>query len=222
MKRKTLILLLFGLVPILFGLTPISSIQQFRYAEQLGSSCHEIQWMLEQQSQHRKLTTVRMDETSVSLIDESLSTVSWRYSKPSTDCEIMAKREGGAIHINGTFNGKDLRKECRIDDTPWCQATSFALSSLMESDSEETTFWTIWTERLSLYKVNAKKCGIEQITVQNKDVSAQKIEIRPSGFLSLLWKGAYWFRTTDHVFVKYESSTGLPGSKKTVITLIGE
>lgn len=222
MKRTILILLLFSLFPVFIGLTPISRVLTHRYAEQIGSNSHEIQWVLEQKSQLRKLTTVRMDETSVSIHDESPSTVSWTFSKPSTDCQIMAKREGSTVHIEGTFQGEDLQKEFRIDDAPWCQATALALSSVMESDSEETTFWIIWTERLSPYKVTARKCGVEQITVQGKDVTAQKIEIRPTGLLSILWRGVYWFRTTDNVFLKYESATGLPGSKKTVITLISE
>jgi len=222
MKRTILILFLFSLFPVLFGLTPTSRVLNHRYAEQIGSNSHEIQWVLEQTNQLRKLTTIRMDETSVSLHDESPSTVSWTFSKPSTACQIMAKREGSTVHIKGTFHGEDLQKEFRIDDTPWCQATALALSSILESDCNETTFWTIWTERLSPYKVTARKCGVEQISIQGKDVTAQKIEIRPTGLLSILWRGVYWFRTTDNVFLKYESATGLPGSKKTVITLISE
>jgi hypothetical protein len=222
MKRAIIIPLLFSLFPVLIGLTPISRVLAHRYAEQIGSNSHEIQWVLEQKNRLRKLTTVRMDETSVSIHDESLSTVSWTFSKPSTDCRIIAEREGSTVHIKGTFHGEEVQKEFRIDDTPWCQATALALSTIMESDCKETTFWTIWTERLSPYKVTARKCGVEQITIQGNDVTAQKIEIRPTGLLSILWRGVYWFRMTDNVFLKYESATGLSGSDKTVITLISE
>jgi hypothetical protein len=222
MKCALVFLILFCLVPILLGLTPIQEVLQYRYIEQIGSDNHEIQWILEPQNQLRRLTTVRLDETSVSLNDGFLSTASWTFSKPSTDCDIMAKREGNFIHVSGIFHGEDLQKKIKIDDTPWCQATSLALSSIIRSDCDEVVFWTIWTEHLSPHKVNARKCGIERITIQGKEVEAQKIEIRPKGLFSILWKGIYWFRTTDHLFLKYEGATGLPGSAKTTITLVHE
>jgi hypothetical protein len=140
MKRTVLVISILLFSPLLFGLTPTQKVQQYWYVEQTDSDNNGIHWTLEPQDQLQKLTTTRLDENAVCLIDETLATVSWTFSKPCTDSDFMATREGNVIRLSGTFHGDNLDKEIRIDDTPWFQATSLALRSLMEPDCAEATF----------------------------------------------------------------------------------
>ena len=104
--------------------------EEHHYLEKTGTTPTRIEWRLERGASH-KLTVTRPNETYVCLCNDSFDTYQWEVKKPSAHTEIVAKREGNAIVIGGTFEGEAIKKELQIDDAPWYQAMTLSLKSLI-------------------------------------------------------------------------------------------
>lgn len=66
------------------------------------------------------------------------------------------------------------------------------------------------------------KKGEEEILINGKKTTTQKIEVHAKGFYSHFWHGTYWYRKSEKLFLMYRSVHGLPGTAETVVELTAE
>jgi hypothetical protein len=121
--------------------------------------------------------------------------------------------------VQGHRQGKPFQKSHPIDEAPWFQPLSYALQPFMQSDRRTLRFWLIRTDNFEPVKLKAVRSGTEEIFVDGRQYSSSRIDVSPSGPLSFVWHGSYWFRQSDAVFLQYAGGHLLSGPEETVIRI---
>ena len=198
--------------PMLFSVKLAA--EQRTYIETTGDETTHFSWTLEEANS--VTVTVRdQDELYINHCDSVGTTFRWTYR--GVDSDIVASRSGDIIEVQGKFRGETFHARHEIDSVPWYQTLAYALPRLVEPNETSLVFWTIRPDNLKLTKMQASWEGTERVAVNGKMLQAQRVRIRPDGFLSKLWHADYWFRVPDGLFVRYEGVHGPPGHPKTII-----
>ncbi len=201
--------------------SPLSSIPQgiFGYQEKVGDTIHSFNWQAEENDSGISITVQEDDKTFYNLCTANGDTLMWRILVEGKH-NISAVRKGDTLHIEGTRFGNEYNKKVAIDKRPWYQPLSFSLGSFLNSSEEKTSFWVIRADKIEVIALTAEKLGVEDITFDGVSVPAQKVEIRADGFYSKFWHATYWYRKSDNLFLRYQSTHGLPGTDETIVELV--
>ena len=187
------------------------------YLEERGDEQHRFVWSLED----RQLTSRSAAERHHSEFDGELATWLWRLENSSAGSEVEVERCGDELHFRGTWEGAPSCRSVSIDDAPWFQALSLSLRVLLD-DSERVRFWTVRPDTLDVMAMQARRIGEEPLATDAGEVAAVRVEVRAAGWRSMLWKGDYWFRAEDGVFLRFEAVNGPPGTARTTVRLAPE
>ena len=190
------------------------------YLEQTPLTLIEVNWQIEKRGDSLFLSVTKSTgETYTSQHDERGAVLEWKLKDPETDTDITARRQENVILIEGVSKGERIDKSVAIDSAPWYQTVSFSLTRFIGSKEPSTTFWALKTDTLTPYKMRAFKREHERIVVQDKEIEAQKVRVKLTGFKAVFWHSDYWLRKTDGLFLLYEGVEGPPGTPQTIITL---
>ncbi len=162
------------------------------------------------------------NETHQLVCSKDYATKTWKYSNTTQGTAIEAERAGDIIKLKGTLNKKEIQNNIKIDQAPWFEFIEVSLVNFLKSNDQTTAFWMIQPNNLKTYKMIAKKKNTEVITVNDQKIEAMKVTVTLQGFLSMFWSVNYWFRISDHTFVRYEGVRGGPGTPKTITQLLNE
>jgi len=154
------------------------------------------------------------------LCNEDFATISWEYKNTEAKTEVLAKREGNRILVNGKLKDKQISKVYEINDLPWFEIAEVSLSRFAQAGEEKVEFWSLRPTDLKLYKMVAIRQDTEIIKENGQDVETVQIKVTVPGFASLFWSVKYWFRKSDGVYIRYEGVRGGPGTPKTIVELI--
>ncbi|MEW5804544.1 MAG: hypothetical protein AB1847_20825 [bacterium] len=190
--------------------------------EQTSRDSIKVLWQLEKIDGKIILTTVRGQETHVTVHDQSCSTQKWLISNKQAHTDAVARRAGEYILMKGLFKGKPIDEKVAVDDLPWYQAMSLSLGFFSCSDQTSVEFWTLRPDDLTPHKMRAMKKQSEYMTFNGKKIQVQKVRVSLGGLLSFIWSGEFWFRKEDGMFMKYQGANGPPGASETIITLVQE
>ena len=149
--------------------------------------------------------------------EPSGATIEWQYRGQEAD--VRAHREGRTLVVQGQRQGKPFKKSHPIDEAPWWQPLSYALQPFVQSDRQTLRFWLIRTDNFEPMKLKAVRSGTEEIFVDGRQYSSSRIDVSPSGPLSFVWHGSYWFRQSDAVFLQYAGGHLLSGALDTLIRI---
>lgn len=134
--------------------------------------------------------------TETYTVEENLSAVKWRYTRPSDHTEIEAVRENDFIRLTGSFKGKAQDKRFRIGAGLWYQMMDMAMPAFIQSDREEIIFYSIGTGNnrgaMGLGEFQAKKLGEETVAVNGVSYSCNKVSFVLTMF-PWAWTGLYWY-----------------------------
>jgi hypothetical protein len=197
-----------------------SEIESYHYVENEGQVKKEILWCVHKAPSCRLLFRSN-DEKDLTRTDGSFATLEWEMEKTGEDTFLHARRQADTIIIEGKLKGAQIRKELSIDEAPWYQATSWSLRPFILSADHAVRFWTIREDNLRAYKIKAVKKSSQTLNLGTGKVAAIQVELRLTGLLAPFWKCAYWFRSGDGVFMRFEGPSGPPGSPYTVIEYRG-
>lgn len=151
------------------------------------------------------------------------NTKKWVYQDKSQDHKFVAERKGNIIIIVGRFQDKPLHKTVSIDGHTWLNKIDHGLSYFANSPQDEMTFWTLTLSDLEPMQFKAYKEETETVMINGQPVQAQKVKITLKNILlSKLWSAYLWYRVSDGLFLKYEGTTGKPGTPVTVIEMVGK
>ncbi|MFZ5764092.1 MAG: hypothetical protein ACOY4H_00680 [Thermodesulfobacteriota bacterium] len=220
-RPDCLLTALLSLQLLLLAVTPaISGSEIYRYTEQHGVMTTFFDWQLHHSDDDTVTIISRGDRTHyINVCEQNGATISWRMQGKDTD--ISARREDNTLFIAGSDAGKAIDRKIILDDLPWFQPLSYSLRHLLaRGNGEKQRFWMIRPDTLKPQKFQATRDEMKEITIGNDTFAATRVTIRPDGMLAGLWQASYWFRAADGLFLRYEGIHGLPGTAKTIITLI--
>jgi len=128
-------------------------------------------------------------------------TVSWQQSKPAEGTDFSAERSGDTVRVTGTFKGKKVAREIRIDAAPWYQVFGPLISELLPPGSSQREFWVVNPDDFSAHKMQARRTGLERIPLNGVPTDAQKVHFSPAGALALFWGADFWYRPSDAAYL---------------------
>lgn len=188
-----------------------------QYRETMGESIRTRQFLVEPSGQEVAIQSSVEDDWFFTVCDDSGNTRQWHVDKAASD--FMAVRSGNTITISGTADGQRVDKKLTKNELPWFQSLYYSLSRFVRSEKQQIEFWMIRPDNLSLVKLRAEKEEMETIPVNGRPESAQKVRLAPTGLLSFIWHGYYWYRPGDGVLLLYKDMKALPGRSKLMVRL---
>ncbi len=191
----------------------------FEYHEIVGEKTIPFSWEAEQKQDKIAITVFEEDKFFYNLCTADGATLEWRFEKKGVH-DITAIRKDNSLHLSGSRSGEEFSKEVTIDERPWYQPLSFSLRNFLDTNEKKTSFWVIRADKIDVVALTAEKVGKEDIVFNEEVMPAQKVEIRAEGFRSQFWHATYWYRQSDHLFLRYESVHGLPGTAATIVELV--
>ena len=205
-----------GGLPSAAAETSRPAIEHYTYVETTGSHVIPIEYVIERGEQV-VINVERANEHFYNRCETSGATVEWHYR--GDNVEMRAQRDGRILMVQGHRQGKPFQKRHPIDEAPWFQPLSYALQPFVQSDRKALRFWLIRTDNFEPVKLKAVRSGTEKIFVDGRNYSSSRIDVSPSGPLSFVWHGSYWFRRSDGVFLQYTGGHLLSGPEDTVIRI---
>jgi hypothetical protein len=190
--------------------------EEYIYVEQTGDQISTFTWTLSVGDQ-AEITSVSEQETFYNLCDLRGNTRLWKLDNGRV--KVKAIRQDDIIIIRGEKDGEPVEKHIEIDSSPWFQPLSYSLQDLALNESETIVFWMIRPDTLKVVRLQAKKADEETLVLGDQEITAIRVEIALTGILSIIWKGNYWFRKEDGLFLRYQGRHGPPGTAETVISL---
>ena len=145
----------------------------------------------------------------------------WEYAESGTNTDFKADRIGDKILFRGISSGRPIDKSLAVGEEIWLQNSEFGLLEFLTSKEKSKEFIVVAPEDLSIKKILAKQAATEEIVWNNQKIAVVKLTARLRGFLSLVWRSTYWYRSPEMTFLRYKAD-GLPGVPKVDILLVRE
>jgi len=191
----------------------------YSYVEKAGKQTIPFSWEAEKGSDGIIITVEEHGKTFYNLCTADGETLVWHLQVEGKH-DISAVRKDDTLYIEGIRFGKKYSNTVTIDERPWYQPLSYSLGNFLNSNATKTSFWVIRADKIEVIALTAEKIGDEDLDFKGVDIPTQKIEVRADGFFSKFWHATYWYRTSDNLFLRYQSTHGLPGSAETIIELV--
>jgi len=216
MKRIAIVVLLFLM------LRPVFS-NVFLYKIKKGKKQDFVQWnIVHKENGAIELTSLnKMDGASHYLVcDSCLHTIEWQFTKHLQKTEYKVRQEGKTLVLDGSINGKEIHKKYDCEGLNWYQFHAISLPQYLDSNFVDINFVSIRPDDGKLFKLTARNAGAEEIIINGEKTSAIEVDIYVRGMLSNIGHVSYWFRSSDHVFIKYKGISGFPGIPAVTYELI--
>jgi hypothetical protein len=127
--------------------------------------------------------------------------VSWEREARGEGTSLRAVRSGDSIQVRGTLRGEPVDRTLRVDGAPWYQVFGPGMADLLPAGTRGREFWVIDPDRLSAHKMQVRRAGRETVSVDGREVVAERVHFSPAGALSALWGADYWYRLADAAWV---------------------
>ncbi|MFA5272387.1 MAG: hypothetical protein WC412_08665, partial [Candidatus Omnitrophota bacterium] len=137
---------------LMFTLSLTAEAKSLKYSETTAARCREIFWDLKTEKYWTIFDYKREEETYTTTNDLNLNALEWQFNNSSQNTKISVKRNKNSIQVTGTFKGKPINTQIKIDDDPWYQPMSLSLSKFTKSPKKVITFWTLNPLNLAPYK----------------------------------------------------------------------
>ncbi len=202
------------------GQTPAGEVERYRYQQRTGAQTEYFDWRLSKGAE-LQLHTRQQQETTTTVFNPDLSTLSWSINSPNTQTALTVIRTGDTLVMNGVFEGDDINKKVSIDPAPWYQALSVSLRQFVDPQQESVHFWTIRPDTLDVHRLQVSKQKTTSIDIDDYSVAAIQLKIQPTGWRAPFWSANYWLGKDDGVFIRYQGRSGPPGTPLTSVVLVG-
>lgn len=143
------------------------------------------------------------------VLDENFDTVEWTTKRGDGETSYTGKKTGRTIVLKGTLDGEPLDKTIELeDDRPFYFSPKFNLQKLIVSGETETEFWTLRKDKLTPYKMEAKRDGTKTMKIMGEEVETVEVDYNPTGKFARYYRRTYYYRASDGLFVYRKSPTG--------------
>jgi hypothetical protein len=215
MTLATRVCTLLGLALVSLAAEP--TVETHEYREVTGRKESVFRWTLVTGDGLCRVQSASKEEQHEVVCDPNGITTLWTVKRLGTD--ISCKREGNTVFVRGTREGEPYEKQFKLGDVPWVQPLSLALRVQATHQRKERVFWMLRPDNLDMVKLRSTYEGADTVRLNGTDVAADRVRVSSVGALGAVWHSFYWFRRSDHVFLRYEGVMGLPFLPKTTVTL---
>ena len=142
------------------------------------------------------------------ILDQNNSVVSWtRKCGDSTD--MVLERQGDAVTVKGTLNGKKITKKIELGDRALHIYPEYSLSKFAMSGEPKINFWTFRRDKMEKLPMQAVNMGKMKIKVNGKKVTVIKVyySITPK-IREKYYHHNFYYRKSDGLYVKKEEMEG--------------
>lgn len=160
------------------------------------------------------------DDATVLIGDTMFDQIVTRVSNNRTLTFSSQRNSGKTIQLtrdNQTIWIRTGKTESQLtipESAEWLQTPGLLLDQFIRSDLSVKSFVLVGLDRLMVIMLEAKKIKTEDKIIGAKMIrNAQRVELRPAGFLGLFWMATMWFDSESGAFLRYEGPIGGPGSK---------
>ena len=136
------------------------------------------------------------------------ATLQWTSVSPAEDTNLEGRREGDRVILRGRHRGEGVETSYEIDELPLHINPALGLQFFVTSGQEKMEFWTLRPDNLNKYKMKAENKGPETVDVDGRPVEAVRVEWGLTGLKSMFFSQTMWFRATNGVFVRSDTSRG--------------
>lgn len=161
-------------------------------------------------------------EVTETVLAPDWATKRWELHNREEDTNLVAKRSGDLIIVQGRFKGKEVAKKIKIDGRPWFQAWNLSFGPFVLSGEGKREFWAIQDSDLKEFVMVVLREKEEALELNDEAVEAVKFKVTLNNWMSIFWSCNYWFRKSDGVFLRSEGANGPPGTPVTVMEMINE
>jgi hypothetical protein len=211
-RRTFLPLLLVVSLPL------FAQVTTFRYTETNGPKTSTREYRILRTEGTIEVTATGDGETEKARWTSEAGTVFWQLSNSGAGTDVAAERTGDTVRVAGTFKGRKVARDIRIDHAPWYQVFGPLIAELLPAGSAQREFWVVNAEDWSAHRMQVRRIGVERIPVGGVATDALKVHFSPAGALAPFWGADFWYRPSDStwIFSKLPENGGL-----TVATLEG-
>jgi hypothetical protein len=142
------------------------------------------------------------------------------YSKSGNNFYSI-RREGDILFARSENNGKKVKKVLSLNGDAWVQEFDFSLKPYVLSKANDFKFSIVNPKDLSLHNMIASKQGLDQIDINGKQFTAQKVKITLCGFKKMFWHADLWFDQKTGDLLRYEANDG-PNTPMRIITFLSK
>ncbi|HUI92751.1 MAG TPA: hypothetical protein VLX68_10940 [Chitinivibrionales bacterium] len=158
------------------------------------------------------------------MIDSTGIERSWKSSNAWEGTRVAVVRSGDSLLLSGIFRKKPVAKSYALKGAAWKQMIPFDLADFAFSNNTSLVFQTValmGPYPLKTAQMQVKRIGEETIVFKGEKTAAVHVRASPTGIFAALWHANYWFRKSDGVLVRSES-TGIPGRPGAAMELTGK
>ena len=152
--------------------------------------------------------------------DAEYNTIQWRFEKQQQNTKYSVLIENEMLIFNGVIKGEKVDKKSSSEGLLWFQFHALSLPKYLNSEFDKLNFISIRPDDGKIFRLTAIYRGIEEINVKGETVQAIQVDVHLAGLLSKFGHVTYWFRTNDHVFVKFQGAKGFAGNSLVTYELI--
>lgn len=152
---------------------------------------------------------------------DSFMTRNWTYKSSQNKTDLAASFYNDTVILKGRYKNKKVDKIFPLNAKHWKQMFPLDLKEFVISDSSSTLFCgvsTISIATMQMGTLEAKKIGLEHMTINGKDMELLHVRVTVAGFKSIFWHGDYWYKQPSGTFVM-SVSYDFPG-KPPVISIL--
>lgn len=193
-------------------------LEQYFYERTFGAETTTMSWQRLDGTPEQIRTEIR-DEIDQTEMDSNFATKIWKVEDQQQQTDLQIQRKRDRLHLTGRFKGEQIDSWEEIDTAPWFQTMSISFRPFLNSRKKSIKFWIVRPDTLGIHKLRAVKRGVEELTIEGQTIQAEKLELRLAGLGAPFWKANYWFRRSDHLFLRYVGPGGLPGTPKIVVEI---
>lgn len=220
------ILRLLALAPFLAAAAPgdqgAAAAQRLKYRETVSSNVRHFDVWRETVPGGFRLLRIDGLESAEYLVDSESRTRSYSLSRVAPVKETaMAVREGDALRIEGTREGKRFEKTGHLDEAPWV-AHAFLFSAFARSAVPEQKIWMVQPLTRDIVKLKLTREGVGPVPGNPGETNAVIVRLSAPGFPAAWWFCRYWFRSRDGLLLRGEETRGMPGTARFIIEWQGE
>jgi len=191
---------------------------KYVYTEETNGTKTKTTWKLKGKENQINIEGNNQYEKISIETDKNFNLSKFKYINKSKKTDYTIERENNSLLCSGIVNNKKISdKKNNIGSYAWIQQFGFGLKKFSLSNENKYIFYSVNPNNFSVNKLQAKKQKIENLTINNKNYSAQKISLSLTGFKSLFWTAKIWFDTKDGTMLMYKGNEGPNTPTTTVI-----
>ena len=155
------------------------------------------------------------------VLEKNYQSRSWHAQSTEDKFEMTARKDGADIVASGTLKNKPISKRTKPEKKIWYQELTMPLGAWARVGEKTTKFWMVMVFNGELFEFAAHNDGATNVVVDGTSTDCIHVRMTLAGAMAILWKGDYFFRTSDGRLIKYEGATR-PGAQKMMYELIKE